>query len=430
METKTAPGRLAKKSGRYYAVLFFIGKDGRHIEKWIALGIPTKGNKAEAERMLLELRQGVASGEFFLDENGKLIGTPKKEKKLARPVERGLQKIRDSSKTPFGQFMKDWLEHEKTNIEATTYTGYHKCIYVNIAPYFDQKGIYVENLTPSDLDAFYKTCLEKPMNPNTVIKFHANIRKALQWALRSGLVLTNVADAVEKPKKRQFQAKFYNLDQMKTLLEKVKGNQLEFAVLMACHYGLRREEIVGLKWDAIDMQYGKVEIKHVVTDAIINGHYQQVSEDRAKTKKSLRTLPLFPSVKEALLEMRMRQDDYKHSYGAKYNKSFDGYVYLWPDGHRVKPMWVTSAFHNFLKANGLPLIRFHDLRHSCATLLREEGVPMEDIQKWLGHSTITTTEGIYAHFDENGHIGTANKVADAFGEDDIAKDPKEEAVAK
>jgi len=104
--------------------------------------------------------------------------------------------------------------------------------------------------------------------------------------------------------------------------------------------------------------------------------------------------------------------------------------HLVQDGDGGQAGGALNAFHNFLKANGLPLIRFHDLRHSCATLLREEGVPMEDIQKWLGHSTITTTEGIYAHFDENGHIGTANKVADAFGEDDIAKDPKEEAVAK
>jgi integrase len=283
--------------------------------------------------------------------------------------------------------------------------------------------ITVKELSAADLETFYRKA-QRTRSPNTVIKFHANIRESLQWGIRHGYVLTNVADVAEKPKKEPFLPHFYNLDKMKKLLGEVRGTQLEFAVVMACHYGLRREEIVGLKWDAIDFQYKQIEIKHIVTEAVVDGHYQQISLDRAKTEKSLRTLPLLPSVEDLLLRMKTQQEDFEKIYGARYDHSFDGYIYLWPNGKRVKPTWVTHAFHRFLKETDPDnLIRFHDLRHSCATLMRHEGVPMEDIQKWLGHSTIVTTEGIYAHFDENGNIGSANKLAGAFGEKDV-EEPK------
>ena len=159
-----------------------------------------------------------------------------------------------------------------------------------ISPYFDEMKITVKELSAADLETFYRKA-QRTRSPNTVIKFHANIRESLQWGIRRGYVLTNVADVAEKPKKEPFLPHFYNLDKMKKLLDEVRGTQLEFAVVMTCHYGLRREEIVGLKWDAIDFQYKQIEIKHIVTEAVVDGHYQQISLDRAKTEKSLPSLP-------------------------------------------------------------------------------------------------------------------------------------------
>ncbi|MCH3966315.1 MAG: tyrosine-type recombinase/integrase [Bacilli bacterium] len=102
--------------------------------------------------------------------------------------------------------------------------------------------------------------------------------------------------------------------------------------------------------------------------------------------------------------------------GNTYCQDFLDYIYLWPDGRRVKAQWLTTTFHRFLRNHGLPMVRFHDLRHSCATLARHEGVPMEDIQKWLGHSTITTTEGIYALYDDTQSLETAKKISGAIDE--------------
>lgn len=128
-------------------------------------------------------------------------------------------------------------------------------------------------------------------NPNTVIRYHAKIRKALQYAFKKGFILTNPADRVERPKKGTFVHSFYNKEETELLLRKVKGTPLEFPATMAAYYGLRREEAVGLKWDAVDFQCKQLTIKHTVTEAIADGKRVEIARDTTKTKKSFRTLP-------------------------------------------------------------------------------------------------------------------------------------------
>ena len=187
----------------------------------------------------------------------------------------------------------------------------------------------------------------------------------------------------------------------------------KFPDTMACIYGLRKEEVLGLKWDAIDFQYKQITIKHTVTEAIVNGKRMEIGSDTTKTKKSFRTLPFDPSgiVENMLLEMKENQDNYRLLYGNCYDMTDSEYIYLRPNGKRYKTNWITENFKRFLEKNNLRVIRFHDLRHTCATMLRHTGVPMEDIQKFLGHSTITTTEGIYAHFDDSKHKATITKLS-------------------
>jgi integrase len=417
MDDELVAGWLAKKKGNYYAVLFVDDGKGGKKQKWISLKLKAAGNHARAERLLEEIRKEYTEkGESTIAKE-----TEKHPIKAETPVA-----VRNSSML-FSELLKEWLESAKPRLEETTYSGYWKCIYKIVAPYFDALKTKASELTPEDIEEFYRQA-QPGRKANTLIHYHAVIREALQWGLRKRIVTQNVADLVQKPKKEPFMPNYYTLDDMKELLEKVKGTQLELAVFLGCHYGLRREEIIGLKWDAIDFQYHKINIKHIVTEAQIDGHYKRISMDRAKTQKSLRSLPMDKTVEDFMMDYKAKQDEWKQNFKGKYDHSYDGYVYLWPDGHRVIPSWITATFHDFLKANFPPdkIIRFHDLRHSCASLLRHEGVPMEDIQKWLGHSTIVTTEGLYAHFDQNGNIGSANKLASAFGEqgvDPVKTDP-------
>jgi integrase len=186
---------------------------------------------------------------------------------------------------------------------------------------------------------------------------------------------------------------------------------------MGAYYGLRREEVCGLKWNAVDFQYKTITIRHTVGEVSINGKQKLILKDSTKNQSSFRTLPLSDFIANKLLEMKMKQDKMKEFFGNRYNHDFDEYIYVFENGDLVRPSWVTYNFRKLLQDKGMRKIRFHDLRHSCATLLRHEGVPMEDIQKWLGHSAITTTESIYAHFDEGKNKQTLETISDALDED-------------
>ncbi len=222
-----------------------------------------------------------------------------------------------------------------------------------------------------------------------------------------------------RPKKSTYNQSYYNREEVEELLNKVNGTPLEFPVTMAAYYGLRREEIVGLKWDAIDFQYKQFTIKHTVTSTSVNGRRVEVAADTTKTKKSCRTLPFDNNgiIENLLLAMKQKQEEWKKLYGDSYNYDYEGYVYVRPDGVRYKADFVTQSFPKFLETNNFRKIRFHDLRHTCATMLRHTGVPMEDIQKYLGHSTITTTEGIYAHFDDTKHKKTVASLSNFLNKD-------------
>ena len=169
--------------------------------------------------------------------------------------------------------------------------------------------------------------------------------------------------------------------------------------LFGAFYGLRRSEALGLKWDAIDFENDSITIRHTVTSVTLDGKVQLVAADTTKTKSSLRTLPLVPFVKERLLALKKEQENNRRLCGRSYHKQYAGYVCINEMGDLIKPHYVTEQFPKLLDANGLRRIRFHDLRHSCTSLMLANGVPMKQIQDWLGHSDIGTTANIYAHLD-------------------------------
>lgn len=248
----------------------------------------------------------------------------------------------------------------------------------------------------------------KSVSASTVIHEHANIHKALKYAVKMDLIPFNPADKVERPKKQKYIADYYRLDELEKLFEVTKDHPYSLLIQMTAFYGLRRSEALGLKWDAIDFERNTITIRHIVTEAEVDGKSVIISEDRAKTKSSLRSLPLVGHFREKLLELKEQQKENKRVCGNCYSYDYDGYIFVDAMGTIFNPNAVTENFSKILKRNGLRHIRFHDLRHSCASLLLANDVPMKQIQEWLGHSDISTTANIYSHLDYKSKITSAN----------------------
>jgi integrase len=186
-----------------------------------------------------------------------------------------------------------------------------------------------------------------------------------------------------------------------------KKHPLGLLIKVTAFYGLRRSEVLGLKWDAIDFENNTITIKHIVTSTTIDGKQTLVAADRAKTKSSLRTLPLLEGIKEELIAHREKQQRNKKLCGKSYNRKYEDYVFVNPIGDIYKPDTITANFKNILKANDMRIIRFHDLRHSCASLMFANDVPMKMIQEWLGHSDIGTTSNTYSHSEYKSKLRSA-----------------------
>ena len=372
-------GHLTLKNGRYYAVLNYRNAGGQRKTKWISLGLPEKGNKRKAEAELARLR-----AEF----------EPPKEAG-------GL-----SSDMLFADYLLEWLEIAKGRLAVATYSSYAAMIKKPVGPYFRQRNLTLRELEARHLQMFYSEMLRK-VKPNTVIHYHAIIHSALKYAVKTDMLVQNVADKVDRPKKNSFQPVFLSAEEMQKMFEALRGTKLELPVLVAAFYGFRRGEVLGLKWDAIDFERGTISVIRTVTTITLDGKQTEIEQQSAKTKSSLRTLPLIGSFREYFLQVKEAQELNKQVCGNCYNHEYDGFVFVDELGERMRANYLTSAFPKFLEDHGLRRMRFHDLRHSCASLLLANGVPLKHIQEWLGHSDFTTTANIYAHLDYKSKITSA-----------------------
>lgn len=373
-------GHLTLKNGRYYAVLNYRNAGGQRKTKWISLGLPEKGNKRKAEAELARIR-----AEF---EPPKEVGDP-------------------SSDMLFADYLLEWLEIAKGRLAVATYSSYAAMINKPIGPYFRQRNLTLRELEARHLQMFYSEMLRK-VKPNTVIHYHAIIHSALKYAVKTDMLVQNVADKVDRPKKNSFQPVFLSAEEMQKMFEALRGTKLELPVLVAAFYGFRRGEVLGLKWDAIDFERGTISVIRTVTTITVEGKQMEIEQQSAKTKSSLRTLPLIGSFREYFLQVKEAQELNKQVCGNCYNHEYDGFVFVDELGERMRANYLTSAFPKFLEDHGLRRMRFHDLRHSCASLLLANGVPLKHIQEWLGHSDFTTTANIYAHLDYKSKITSAH----------------------
>ncbi len=217
-------------------------------------------------------------------------------------------------------------------------------------------------------------------------------------------------EQADRPKATQYIGSYYTAAELKELLDKAEVDPIYIVILLAAYFGLRRSEVIGLKWDAVDFENKTVRISHKVikTDDGI------VGMDVMKTKSSYRTLPLIPQVEDALLKEKAKQEEMKAIMRRGYSKKYTEYICVDAIGELIKPDYVTNHFKILLRDNGLKQIRFHDLRHSCASLLLAQGVPMKMIQDWLGHSDMGTTANIYSHIDSESKKASAKAIGTAL----------------
>lgn len=371
----------------YYAVLNYFDTLGRRKTKWISTGLTIKGNKKRAEEILLDLRRDFKPPQGHKAPEGEML---------------------------FSEYLESWLEIIKGSVAVSTYASYAAMATRIIAPYFKEKGVVLKDITAKNIQDFYLHELKK-VSASTVVHYHALIHKALKYAMKIDLIDVNPADKVERPKKDRYVGSFYDADEVNALFEAAKGTKLELPILFGAFYGLRRSEAIGLKWDAIDFDQNTITIRHTVTSCDLDGKRVLVASDTTKTKSSMRTLPLVPFMRERLLTLKEEQQENRRLCGRSYIKDYLEYVCVNEIGDLIKPHYVTESFPKLLKAKGMRQIRYHDLRHSCASLLLANGVPMKQIQEWLGHSDFSTTANIYAHLDYSSKLTSADAMLNGLG---------------
>ena len=348
-------GHLREKKGYFYAVLNYTDAHGNRKTKWIATGLAVKGNKKRAEAFLQEQRRS-------FQEDVPITGD-----------------------VLFADFMEQWLTVIKSSVAVTTFASYSNMVKKVIVPYFRERQIALQELSAKHIQDFYLKELER-VSASSVIHYHANIHKALKYAVKLDLISSNPADKIERPKKERFMANFYDADEVNRLFEISKGTKLEIPILFGAFYGMRRSETLGMKWDAIDFERDTITIRHTLTTVALDGKRITVAEDRTKNKSSMRTLPLVPFVKERLLELKAEQEENRKLCGNCYCQDYLGYIYVNEIGELIKPGYLSSHVPAVLKEHNMPPIRFHDLRHTAATNMHQLTGDFYTVGEVLGHT--------------------------------------------
>ena len=254
-------GRLQEKNGFYYIVLSYTDSAGKRRQPWIGTGLPVKGNKKRAEKMLAETRK-----DFTI---------PKGQVSELSPD------------MAFSDYMRYWLKMMRTAVTETTYSSYCFNVEKHIIPYFEPLGVTLAGLQPRQIQSFYLHEAETLKN-TSILRFHANLHKALKYAVRIDLIASNPVDKVDRPKPQAFMASYYSAEEMEKLFEAAQGHKQELIIQLAAFYGVRRAEVMGLRWEAIDFEAKTLTIRHIVTSTRIDGKKILVEAARAKRRGDLK----------------------------------------------------------------------------------------------------------------------------------------------
>lgn len=356
-------------------------ESGKNKPKWESTGLTVRGNKKQAQKIL--------------------------NKRLAELNIFNLP----YNKITVANYFKQWLQQIKGEVRQNTYRSYCGNMNNHIIPYFESKKILLQSLKPYHLEEYYHSKLQansklktgEALSATTIKHHHQNISKALNDALRRGLILTNPATAARVPKADKYRAEFLEPKQIGDMLLLFKGNVVELPVTLCAVYGFRRSEVLGLRWANVDFSRKTITIAETLQQNT-GGNYV----DKPKTESSYRTLPMTESVYNLLKEHKALQEERKALMGNYYIAS--DYVCTWNNGEAITPNYLTRTFHSVISKSSLPQIRLHDLRHSVASNLISKGMSIVDVQEWLGHANASTTLDIYSHACKSAKENIANAI--------------------
>lgn len=320
------------------------------------------------------------------------------------------------------EYMDLWLKDKERDLKKSTYEGY---IYRvdSIKKYFQKENPRVVDMTPKMLDTFFKYSLRygkinqktkkrEPLAVRSVRSYKSILYAVLNQAVIDELIPANPALTVsvhgKKNKEYSEELLFMTEEEIAELLHFLAEYypRLVGIAFMGAYYGLRRSEIMGLKWSAIDFKKKTISINHTVVRV-----KTVTASDSTKTYSSNRILNLFDTAEKCLLQIKREQEKNKAFFKSDY-KNKQGYVFTWEDGSAYHPDYITSLFGQATKAFGRPEITLHKLRHSCASMLINKGWDIKKLQYWLGHKDTQTTLNIYSHFNRQRLNTSSNDLAE------------------
>ncbi len=372
-------GSLQIKKNMYYAVLNITDENGNRKQKWISTKLSIDGHNKRAAKKFLD-----DTLEEYRDVSSEVLAT---------------------KKIPVADYAEEWIKYAEHIYDPITYQGYKIGVEKHIVPYFKQHKVDIQDLTPEAVQQFASHLSEYgnvktggSLSNKSVRNYLTVLSVICADAVDKKRIQDNPVDRIKRPKKQKFKPSFYASAQMKELFKAVKDEPLAPLIIVTALYGLRRSELLGLKWDSLDFESKRVVIKHVVCRCS-----KLVEKDDTKTDDSYRTYPMTPEIEKIFADAKAKEENNEKLLGDRYVKN--DYVFKWDDGRPYSPDYITKTFHKILARHGMPDIRLHDLRHSCASILLESGHNLKDVQEWLGHSDIQTTGNIYGHLT-NQHLKT------------------------
>jgi integrase len=328
--------------------------------------------------------------------------------KLAKALsdrENGL--VFDADNLRLGEYLEQWLENSvRDTVRHTTFERYEQIVRTHIRPALG--SVKLKNVTPAHVRGLYRNKLESRLSPRTVQYVHVTLHKSLKQAVSDGLIPRNATEAVKPPQVRREEIRPLTPEQVKMLLDAASGDRLEALYVLAVHTGLRQGELLGLKWDDIDLEAGTLQVRRALITA--RGGPRLAAP---KTKGSRRRVSLTGAAAEALKGHLERQLEEIDRAGSLWQEN--GLVFASETGAPLDRRAVTSRrFKPLLKRAGLPHFRFHDLRHTCATLLLTKNVNPKVVSEMLGHSSIAITLDTYSHVLPNMQDSAARALEDAL----------------
>lgn len=395
---------VQSKKGRLYAVMQ-VKKDGTTKPVWRALGLPEGANKTKVNKAFREV-------------------VAQYEQEFWEEQERGGHPPAD---IPVYDYLVSYLKRVEPELQKNTIVSYRSMTNGKIRRYFQRRPqLTVGNLKPQDIQDFYQSLFADGVVANTVIHYHALLRRAFQQAFKEERIDANPFDRVGRPKKNKFHGENYTQEELLTLLHLARGDVIYPAILLAGAMGLRRSEALGVRWSRIDWEKRTVLLDTKIVEYRENGKKKVEPVEEMKNKSSRRTLPLPDPVVEMLQVQKEHREVYRKMFQGSYNAQYLDYVCVNQLGELLRPSYVTDHFRELLEKYGLRHIRFHDLRHTFASLLINQDVPLINVSNFLGHSDLSTTANIYAHLDKASKQASAAVISDILQGENQHAQPKGE----